>query len=173
TRLGDFFRLTLAHDHRATVPLREEVAFCRAYLRIEQDRLEERLRVEVEMTPEAADASVPYLLLQPLVENALRHGIGTQIDGGTVSIRGRRERDVLVVEVENTGPRLGRTKGDRTSGGIGLANTRERLYRAHGDRASLTLSDTEAGVCARLVLPFEPVAPAEPPAAAPSVLAHA
>ena len=173
TRLGDFFRLTLAHDHRAVVPLREEVAFNRAYLQIEQDRLEERLRVRVDVAPEAAGAAVPYLVLQPLVENALRHGIGQRVEGGSVEIRAAREGGALVLEVCNTGPGLRPIGGDGApavggSGGIGLANTRDRLRHAYGARASLELSETADGVCACIRLPFEAAPdPLAPEAAAP------
>ncbi len=151
TQLGDFLRLTLDHAHRAIVPLSEEVDFNRRYLRIEQHRLEDRLDVRVDVPRDVASAAVPYLLLQPLVENAIRHGIGQRVGAGTVTIRAAREGEELVVDVINTGPEL---SGEHRAGGIGLRNTRARLDQTYGHAASLTLGSIEGGVRARVRLPF-------------------
>lgn len=151
TQLGDFLRLTLDHAHRASVPLAEEVDFNRRYLRIEQHRLEDRLVVRVDVPSGVAQASVPYLILQPLVENAIRHGIGQRVDPGTVTIRAARDGGDLVLDVVNTGPGL---TSERRAGGIGLRNTRARLAQAYGEAASFSVDSVQGGVRARIRLPL-------------------
>ena len=172
TQLGDFLRLTLDHAHRSAVPLADELAFCRRYLQIEQHRLEDRLAVSVEVAPEAAGAEVPHLLLQPLVENAVRHGVGRSVEAGRVGIRAWRDGDALVLDVTNTGPPLAAAAslmaavggdGAPAREGIGLANTRGRLARAYGAAASLQLDDVEGGVRARVRLPYARAADAPAP----------
>lgn len=155
-QLGDFLRLTLEHAHRATVPLTDELNFIEHYLQIEQHRLEDRLTVRVDVEQGAYEAAVPYLILQPLVENALRHGIGQRVEEGRVEIRAYREEDSLVLDVENTGPPLtAGGMGDREpSGGIGLVNTRARLEQGYGAAASLQIEDIEGGVRASVRIPF-------------------
>ncbi|MEM1042785.1 MAG: histidine kinase [Bacteroidota bacterium] len=155
--LGDFLRLTLEHVHRATVPLAEEVDFVRRYLQIEQHRLEDGLAVEIDVSDDVQEAAVPYLILQPLVENALRHGIGRRVEPGRVTVRAEREGDDTVLCVINTGPPLDPTPslGDGAPPrGIGLANTRARLQQSYGEAASLHLADTTEGVQACVRLPF-------------------
>lgn len=152
--LGDFLRLTLEHADRATVSLAEEIHFNRCYLDIQRHRFEDRLVVDITVEPGLERAAVPYLVLQPLVENAIRHGISQRVEAGEVRIEAYREGEALVLEVFNTGPDL-RAGGDGAfSTGIGLATTRSRLQQQYGDKASFQLEEEVDGVRARVRLPL-------------------
>lgn len=124
--LGDFYRRTLALGARARVPLADELALTERYLAIERVRFGERLATERDVTPEAARCTVPPLLLQPLVENAVKHGVSERLEGGTVRIEARVAEGYLIVAVENPvdddAPDGGR-KGE----GMGLENVKRRL----------------------------------------------
>jgi LytS/YehU family sensor histidine kinase len=147
--LADLLRRTLDVAQQQEVPLGEELDFLARYLEIERTRFPDRLTVIVEVPVALGSLQVPSFLLQPLVENAVRHGIAPQADGGRVVVRGRREGDRLVLEVWNDGaPLLG---GRRE--GIGLTATRERLERLYGGRAELTLATVDGGVQAQVRLP--------------------
>ena len=128
-RLGDFLRTTLEETHGHEVTVGDEVAFTLAYLDIEKARLGDRLQVDIQTGPDTLDALVPHLLLQPLVENAIRHGIAPRGEGGVVSIRVQREDDILRVDVEND--RIEDMHGN--GHGVGLANVRARLHALHPD----------------------------------------
>jgi two-component system, LytTR family, sensor kinase len=143
------------------VSLDEELAFTERYLAIEQIRLEERLQVEWLIQTETRPALVPSLLLQPLVENAVRHGIAPHVSGGRLAIRSQLCGERLQIRVSNSGAQ--RTGGVRPSrrppGGIGLANTAERLRTLYGSDHRLVLSWPEAGGCEVLMdLPFRTAA---------------
>jgi two-component system sensor histidine kinase AlgZ len=127
-RVSDFLRATLAHDGRHEHALAEELALTQAYLDIEKVRLGERLQVTTRVGPDVLDASVPYLMLQPLVENAIRHGIAPRSSPGCLDICVDREGDLLLVDVRNDGARPPET--DRA--GIGLANVTGRLQHLYG-----------------------------------------
>jgi two-component system, LytTR family, sensor histidine kinase AlgZ len=128
-RLGDFLRATLEETRGHEVTVGDEVVFTAAYLDIEKARFGERLRVDIQTGPDTLDALVPHLLLQPLVENAIRHGIAPREEGGAVSIRVRREDDTLRIDVEND-----RFENMQSIGhGVGLANVRARLNALHPD----------------------------------------
>jgi LytS/YehU family sensor histidine kinase len=129
-RLGDFLRLTLRHGNAARVTLREELECIEAYLEVEQVRLGARLRVRVEVDPAVLETPVPNFLLQPLVENAVHHGIAPHPSAGRLDLRAYRGGDVLRLEVEDDGPGL--ANGHPTKQGIGLSNTRARLRRMYG-----------------------------------------
>ncbi|WP_158079917.1 sensor histidine kinase [Archangium sp. Cb G35] len=153
--LGQLLRMSLEGREELEVTLEHEVEFVRRYLGIERLRFGERLQVEMDVEPEAMNALVPALVLQPLVENALRHGVARGAAGGCIRVRATREEDRLLLEVRDNGPGLGR--GGEPGTGIGLANTRARLRQLYGEESSLTLTDMEGGgVCARVVLPYEP-----------------
>jgi two-component system LytT family sensor kinase len=138
--------------------LGDELDFADSYLAIERERFPDRLHVETEITADARAALVPHLLLQPLVENAVQHGIGAHIGSGTVTIRAWRIAEALHVSVENDGPQTtmpADTSNGRTTHGIGLANTRARLSTIYGSKAQLELSARpEGGVAARIILPY-------------------
>lgn len=147
--LADLLRRTLDVAQQQEVPLREELDFLARYLEIERTRFPDRLRTAVEVPEPLGALLVPSFLLQPLIENAVRHGIAPRTEGGRVVVRGRREGDRLELEVWNDGAPLAPDRRE----GIGLAATRERLERLYGSAATLTLDMADGGVRARVVLP--------------------
>lgn len=156
TLLGDLLRLTLTESDEQLVPLHREIEFLRPYLEIQQLRLGSRLSVTIDVDPEVADAAIPGFLLQPLVENAITHGISPRRAPGRVSIRAGGDAGHLLVSVHNDGPPLAQTARD---GGIGLSTTRNRLAQLYGQSASLTLAnDPGGGVLAELRIPRSPLA---------------
>lgn len=137
-RLGDFLRTTLDGGGASTVTLAQEIAYAEQYLAIEQARLGERLRVRVTVAPDALDAEVPNLLLQPLVENAVLHGIVPFPDGGNLSIDVERTADRVQIVVRNEHSGEPSPVAAPTVAGLGLANTAERLRLASGSEGTLT-----------------------------------
>lgn len=147
--LSDLLRYSLDNAGRNVVPLSEELEIVRRYLEIQQTRFSDRLHVTVDAAPETISVEVPTLLLQPLVENAIRHGDATQID-----VRTRLDGNTLVIEIANDGAPLAPDWQEHE--GIGLSNTRRRLEQLYGDRASLDLENrAPAGVIARVRIPRE------------------
>ncbi len=143
--LGDLLRFALAASERAEVPLREEIAAADAYLAIEHRRFADRLRVERDVDERALDVPVPPLVLQPLLENAVRHGLAPLERGGTVRLTARLEDGQLRIAVEDDG--VGAPGGDGTDllgRGVGLRNTDRRLRARFGDTAALRI-DTPPG----------------------------
>lgn len=150
TNLSSLFRRALRPESEKMIPLSEEMESVSDYLALESARFEERLQIRVELSSEAAPLRVPAMLVQTLVENAIKHGISKLPRGGTVSVRGAVENAFLIVEVENTG------RFEESNGGgrhTGLANARQRLRLLCGDQASLSISDTNGNVCAKVVIP--------------------
>ncbi len=131
-RLASFLRSSLRLGGRNRIPLAEELELVDVYLSIEQVRFGSRLRVEKDVDPSCADCAVPPLILQPLVENAVRHGIASLIDGGTVSISASRTATHLIVVVENDYDPEERSS---TGEGIGMENVRGRLRTSFDERA--------------------------------------
>ena len=153
-RLSDLLRFVLEDVESQQVPLSRELEFVRLYLSIEQVRFQDRLRIDVLVGPEAREAAVPHMLLQPIVENAVRHGIGRSSSAGRIEIRAERVDGRLKVEVRDDGPGLGAAPPGAAHG-IGLANTRARLRQMYGDSARLTLENApDRGAVATVVLPF-------------------
>jgi two-component system, LytTR family, sensor kinase len=158
-QIGDMLRTTLDHDALPETPLAQEFAFVDQYLAIEQTRLGSRLRIERAISEDTLDAAVPGMLLQPLVENAVRHGVAPMIEGGTIRIESRLNGDRLVIAISNSGPRSGvllndysgaHSRTSRANGkarGIGLANTEERLKTLYGDNHRFRLRWPETGGC--------------------------
>lgn len=145
TRLANIFRHNLHRESAHTVPLSSEIEVVSDYLALQAVRFEDRLRVSFAVAPEACQVHVPPMLLQTLVENALKHGIAPLASGGDLLIRAGRTSDAVRIEVENSG-QLGKSAHDAAEpGGLGLANTRERLRLLYGGRASLQLKDGGAG----------------------------
>jgi two-component system, LytTR family, sensor kinase len=152
---------SLAHAGHRDVALRDELRFLGAYLEIQQRRFGERLRVNVDVTTDALNAAVPHLVLQPLVENAIAHGIGERANGGEIRIRGRVTGDRLVLSVEDDG--IGpRTQPVRE--GMGLTNTRLRLHQiSNGDyRFSFARRAGGNGAEVAIVIPFQAASVAMP-----------
>ena len=153
SRLGDLLRLVLEDVEAQEVPLSRELEYLELYLSIEQVRFQDRLRVSVAVDPECFDAAVPYMALQPIVENAIRHGIGRSSAAGSLEIGAIRSGASLVVEIANDGPGL--EEGGNAKRGIGLSNTRARLAQLYGDSARLTVENrAQGGVVARMTLPY-------------------
>ena len=148
--LGDLLRRVTDRSDRQLVTLAEEAEFLRRYLDIQQVRFAERLRCELDLPAELAPALVPDLILQPLVENAIKHGIARRAKGGALRVVAARDGDRLVLSVFNEGPAL----ADGVQDGVGLANTRQRLQVLYGEHQSLVLRTVEHGVLAVLSLPF-------------------
>ena len=152
--LSDLLRASLENnDHE--VPLAREIELLDRYLAIEQTRLGDRLRIVREIDPAASAALVPTFLLQPLAENAVRHGLEPRLAPGTLTIRARREGDELHLSVTDDGVGLGAAGTAAARHGIGISNTKERLRTLHHGRAGLALvSLPEGGVRVEVMLPF-------------------
>ncbi len=153
--LSDLLRVTLTASDRAEVTLREELHFLDRYLLIERIRFGDRLRVQKQVEPAALDAVVPILILQPLVENAVKHGIEARIGPGMIRIAVRRDGDALRLEVSDNGRGLGADGDAKLKEGVGLTNTRSRLKELYGGRASLDLRPGETGgLSAQIEIPW-------------------
>jgi len=153
TRLSDLLRYALESTDAQEVPLRQELDFLRRYLEIEQTRFGDRLAVSLEIAPETLDALVPNLLLQPLVENAIRHGIEPHAKPGRIELRSRCESGQLKLEVRDNG--VGLSPDRKLEEGVGLSNTRARLKQLYGDRHRFALcEDPGGGLAVCLELPF-------------------
>jgi LytS/YehU family sensor histidine kinase len=128
-RLAGFLRSSLGMGERESIPLREEVALARAYLEVEQVRFGDRLRVVAEVEGDCEECGVPPLVLQPLVENAVKHGVAGLVEGASVRLAARRDGDRVVIVVENE---FDADTPPRRDLGIGLMNVRKRLYARYG-----------------------------------------
>lgn len=150
TRLSDFLRLTLEQDTAPEVPLAEELDFARRYLDIERIRFGDRLKTTIDTEPETLSALVPALVLQPLVENAVRHGIAPLESGGHLRIEARTAGDRLLLRVEDNGRGLGDgvSTRDLCQSGVGLSNTHARLEALYGDAFRFDLKRSDGGGCA-------------------------
>jgi two-component system LytT family sensor kinase len=156
-QIGEFLRTTLDHEIVSEVPLSQEIAFTEQYLAIEQTRLGERLKVDLTISPQTLDALVPSMFLQPLVENAVRHGIAPLIEGGTIAIRSKLQDGRLCIIVKNSGA-IAMPEG-RPGNGIGLSNTAERLNTLYGTNHKFLLEWLDEGGCEVTVeLPFRRIA---------------
>jgi Putative regulator of cell autolysis len=154
-RLGDFLRLTLEHSENQEVTLAQELEFLRCYLDIESTRFQERLRISFDIAPGTLNALTPNLILQPLVENAIRHGIAHRIEPGCVEIRSERHGESLQIQIRDDGPGFASNTKAAKREGIGLANTRARLERLYGSSYVLRLSNgTQPGATVTLEIPF-------------------
>lgn len=146
TRLGDFLRLTLENSGSMEVTLQQEIEFLNGYLEIERIRFQDRLTTNIHVDPEVLDVRVPNLILQPLVENAMRHAIGNSTSG-RVEINAAPRNGVVRIEVKDNGPGINndRTVETRPGKGLGLANTRARLVGLYGEAAKFELTNDPAG----------------------------
>ncbi|RKH57240.1 sensor histidine kinase [Corallococcus llansteffanensis] len=153
--LSDILRQLLHHGATQEVPLRDEVALLSRYLEIQQLRFEDRLRVEWDVDADVLDASVPHLVLQPLVENAIRHGVGARSAPGVLCIRARRHGDALELRVLDNGVGLPPGFDLERGQGIGLSNTRARLSQLYGDAGHLRVASADGtGTEATVLLPW-------------------
>ena len=152
--VADFLRATLAHDGRHEHALADELALLDAYLAIEKARLGERLQLTMKTGPDLLGSVVPYLMLQPLVENAIRHGIEPQVQGGEIIVRARRDGARLTLDVCDTGAGIDPDSRPSEGGGFGLQQVKERLATVHGDEGVLRLTRLhDGGCCASISFP--------------------
>jgi hypothetical protein len=150
-RLGDFLRLTLKSSDAPIVDFEQELGFLKCYLDIEHIRFQDRLTVDLDIDPNALTAMVPNLILQPIVENAVKHGVARQTYPGHIVIRARREGERLIMRVEDNGSGL---KVNSNGSGIGISNTRARLEQFYGRDFSFQVANSaERGVCVTLDIP--------------------
>ncbi len=155
SRLSELLRITLDEDGAQEVSLRKEMEFCRRYLELEGIRLGERLTVSLDISPEALDARVPSLLLQPLVENAIEHGIAPFAAPGRLLISAQRENGKLRVRLRDSGPGLSAVRPPGPRRGIGLSNTQARLDQLYGDNHTFELRNAqEGGLEVQITLPY-------------------
>lgn len=153
-RLGTLFRQALGSAHRTVVSLREELAFVSGYLEIEQLRFADRLTVSMRIDDETLEAQIPSMALQPLVENAIRHGIARDPSASNVAVVAARRNGSLRVEVRNDGPAY--DPGAGGGHGVGLQNVRERMRLLYGADFTLTAAAGEAGgAVVALEVPWE------------------
>jgi two-component system, LytTR family, sensor kinase len=155
SRLSDLLRMALDQRGHQEITLKDELEFLQKYLEIEQARFGDRLTVEFSIDPETLDAQVPNLILQPLVENSIRHAVAVRIEPGHIAVRARRAGDMLELAVRDNGPGMppGRLAGSQS--GVGLANTRLRLERLYGASQRLTFTEPPGGgLVVGVSLPF-------------------
>jgi two-component sensor histidine kinase len=168
--LSELLRRSLDSVEEQEIPLAQELEFIGAYLGIEQKRFGERLQVEQRIPPELTRALVPALILQPLVENAVRHGVEPRRGPGLISIEARQEARHLRLIVRDNGRGLPRADANAARRGIGLANTEARLHGLYGDNQSFSCASAEPRGCQvdiRLPLHLEPAPPPDVPAKSP------
>jgi sensor histidine kinase YesM len=168
--LGELLRVSLDDDLPQEVPRGDELEFLERYLDIQRSRFGDRLTIRQEVAPDAIEALVPSMILQPFVENAVTHGIAETPGPGEISIRAARRGGSLVIEVADSGPGPAASAFDRPRrggrSGVGLANTRARLVQLYGDAHTLTLGSAGGrGACASVTIPYR-LAPRVAPRAA-------
>lgn len=154
-RLSELLRVSLDELHIQEIPLAREIEFLEHYIGIQERRFGDRLRFHLQIEEDVLTCSVPSLILQPLVENAVRHGIGKYKESDEITIRARRNAAHLNLEVQNVTSKLTSTLDNLLKQGRGLANSQARLRQLYGDQQSLELFNLDPrGVCVALVLPL-------------------
>jgi LytS/YehU family sensor histidine kinase len=152
--LSDFLRRVLEDSNRQQVSLGEEVEFLQKYLEIQKVRFGERLQLSWDVPRELFSAEIPSLILQPMVENAIKHGIAKWAQGGAIRIAAVRSNGTLTLSVQNDGPRLP-AEWELSRSGIGISNVRTRLQGLYGDQFELSMRNQETGGVQALVsVPF-------------------
>jgi two-component system LytT family sensor kinase len=153
-KLAELLRLTLDKTGSQETTVRHETALLERYLDIERLRFGDRLRVQFDLAPETLEARLPTLLLQPLVENSIKHGLAARAQCGQIEVCSRREGEMLTLEIKDNG--AGLQNSPKTEGnGVGLANARSRLEQLYGERQSIELTNrAEGGAIVRVQLPF-------------------
>ena len=156
SRLSDFLRYTLDNDPMSRVSLGSELGAIDLYLEIEKVRFGDRLIIEKVVEDEALKALVPSLILQPLIENAIKYAISPSEKGGTLRISAKVRHGTLMLQLSDTGPGLGNGNIGQKSSGVGLKNTRERLQQLYGEKQAFTLAPNEpSGLVITVNIPFE------------------
>ena len=155
SRLSDLLRMSLEGDGTQITTLSRELEFVNGYLEIEKIRFEDRLTVVLDIAADTLDAQVPHLLLQPLVENAVRHGVSRLSSGGEIRIAASHRERSLRLQIRDNGPGLVGPAGGQSKGGLGLGSTRERLRTLYGDDQELDIRNAaEGGVEVNVRIPF-------------------
>jgi len=154
-RLGDLLRLTLDTTEDQVVPLKRELDVLQTYLDIEQTRFGSRLNVAMDIDPDTLDAKVPNLLLQPLVENAVRHGIAPHARPGHISIRSTRNRSRMLIEIRDSGNGVSADRLAALNRGIGLGNTRARLQHLYPSTHQFTFANIDDGFSVLVDIPYD------------------
>jgi len=158
TSLSDLLRMSLESNGTQVTSLGREMEFLNVYLDIEKARFEDRLRVVFDIAPECLDAQVPHLILQPLVENAVRHGVSRRSAPGEIRVIAKRAGDDLQLWVRDNGPGLMEARHEKPRRGLGLSLTRERLQALYGEGQSCEIRNgAEGGAEVCLLMPFRPV----------------
>ena len=171
-RLSDLLRAFLEDYDGQEITLRRELGLIELYLGIQRTRFKDRLTTEIYIAPDTLDCAVPSLLLQPIVENAIRHGIGQRVGPDRIEIEARRDGDTLCLEVRNRNSTLAAGTSRPAGHGIGLSNTRLRLRELHGDAADVRLDIRwPEGVACRIRLPFRAIDESDEPDDAPEFVA--
>jgi two-component system, LytTR family, sensor kinase len=153
-QLGELLRLSLTHSEDQEIPLSQEIAFIERYLDLQKARLDDRLEATVKVDPDVLHALVPTFILQPLVENAIRHGTAPRVEQGLVQVRAWRTNGQDHLSVQDDGPGLPPGWDPDESPGIGLSNTRERLRHLYGEREQQFEISSDAGKGVRVDLSF-------------------
>ncbi len=154
-RLSDLLRLTLDKNKAHEVALKQELDFLKSYLEIEQTRFQDRLSVEMTIDPKTLDARVPDLILQPLVENAIRHGLAPRARPGRITIRAEQINGNLRLEVRDNGKGFAPQWSETANPGVGISNTRARLAQLYGERHQFEIAPLdEGGVQVNITIPF-------------------
>jgi LytS/YehU family sensor histidine kinase len=155
SQLGDLLRVTLETVHVHEVPLTQELDFLKHYLAIEQTRFQDRLRITMSIEPETLDAMVPNLILQPLVENSIRHGIALRPEARSIEIKSWQDNGTLRLRVADDGPGLSSDKL-LLKEGVGLTTTRQRLSSLYGTKHDFSLQNSpRGGLVVELTIPFK------------------
>lgn len=154
--LSDLLRMSFENLEVQEIPLKQELEFLEKYLEIEQMRFHDRLKVEMQISPETLDASVPNMILQPLVENAIKHGIGPRSVGGQINIGAVRHNGHLELTVSDNGQGVPFGDLENLSEGVGLSNTRRRLRHLYGENHRFDLHNADnSGLVVGLTIPFK------------------
>jgi two-component system LytT family sensor kinase len=165
SRLSDLLRITFDRSGEAKVSLKEEIDFLQKYLDIEQTRFQDRLTVNVKIDPDSLDGEVPRMILQPIVENAIKHGIAGRHGGDRVQIAAGKNGERLWMQVRDNGGGLQVRTLRALRTGVGLSNTRARLECLYGRHYRLEFSDKHGGLSVLIEIPFESAATAPSPTA--------
>jgi two-component system LytT family sensor kinase len=152
SRFSDLLRAVLDDMDTQEVMLERELTYVRLYLSIEEMRFGDRLKVSIEADPDVLDAAVPHMALQPIVENAVRHGIGCRVAGGSIEVRATRVGNRLHIRVRDFGP--GARTGSTAGRGLGLSNLRARLKQLHGAEGELRMECSDDGATVEVIVPY-------------------
>lgn len=154
TRLADLLRATLDNKGKDLIPLKEELEYIKRYLEIQKIRFEDRLTIRYDIDPSTLDIQIPYLLLQPLVENAIQHGITKNKDEGTISVKTVIMNQSLVLTVQDNGKGIATAEDLDSEQGIGISNIKQRLQRIYNNQAEMSFNQlTPAGLEVKLTIP--------------------